>query len=192
MRPWTKNYGPVALTIGLAVGLILSGLWPNIPLHAVCTDRTDTYAIATGPVDSEVEAVYFLDFLTGDIVALVLGKQPNMWSGFFRYNVSADLGLDPQKNPKLMMVTGLAGLRRSGGSRAQPSSAACYVADVSSGVVAAYVVPWSPPMYAAGQTQQGQLVRVGPPTHFRQAGASGLGEGGTFGGPRGKEKNRKE
>jgi hypothetical protein len=188
MIRWKKSFWPIAVGIGFAAGLILSGLWPNIPLHAVCTDRTDTYAIATGPVDSEVEAVYFLDFLTGDLVAMVLGKQPNMWSGFFRTNVSADLGIDPQKNPKLLMVTGMAGLRRSGGSRMQPSSAICYVADVSSGLVVAYAIPWAPPMYAAGQTQSGQLARVGPPTHFRQGGITGPGGGSAFG----EEKSKKE
>ena len=62
--------------MGLALGLVLSGLWPHTPLHAVSTDRGETYAIATGPVDNEVEAVYFLDFLTGDLGAIVLGRQP--------------------------------------------------------------------------------------------------------------------
>ena len=100
--------------VGLALGLVLSGLWPHTPLHAVSTDRGETYAIATGPVDNEVEAVYFLDFLTGDLGALVLGRQPRTWTGFFRTNVSTDLGVDPQKNPKFLMVTGMANLRRAG------------------------------------------------------------------------------
>jgi hypothetical protein len=169
---------PAAVGIGLVVGLLLSGFWPNTPLHAVSTDRVDTYAMATGPVDTDVEAVYFLDFLTGDLAALVLGKKPGGWSGFFRTNVSADLEVDPQKNPKYMMVTGVVGLRRAGGSRQQPSSSVCYVAEVNSGRVAAYAIPWSPPMYAAGQPQTGALIAVGK-TYFRQAlGGSGAGPGG--------------
>ena len=153
MTEWKRSRWPITTGIGLVVGLVLSGFWPNTPLHAVSTDRVDTYAIATGPVDSEVEAVYFLDFLTGDLAALVLGRKPGAWSGFFRTNVSTDLAVDPQKNPKFLMVTGVAGLRRAGGTRQQPSSAVCYVAEVSSGKVAAYAIQWSPTMYAAGQQQ---------------------------------------
>ena len=188
MVRWKKSRWPIAVTLGFVVGLVLSGLWPYTPLHAVSTDRVDTYAMATGPVDSEVEAVYFLDFLTGDLVAMVLGKQPGAWTGFFRTNVAVDLALDPQRTPKLLMVTGMVGLRRSGGTRQQPSSAVCFVADVSSGKVAAYAIPWSPPMYSAGQMQTGPLVRVGPPTHFRQGGVVGTGAGAAFDVPKSKGK----
>jgi hypothetical protein len=158
----------IVLGIGIMGGLIVSRFWPHTPLYAVATDRIDTFAMATGPLDAEVEAVYFLDFLTGDLTALVLGKQPGVWSGYFHGNVSADLGIDQQRNPKFMMVTGVVNLRRGGGSRQLPSSAMCYVAEVTGGRVAAYAIPWSPSMYAAGQSQSGPLVRVGT-THFREA-----------------------
>jgi hypothetical protein len=187
MVHWTRFRWPAATGIALALGLVLSGFWPYTPLHAVSTDRVDTFAMATGPVDSEVEAVYFLDFLTGDLAALVLGKQPGVWTGFFRTNVSADLGIDPQKNPKYLMTTGVAGLRRSGGARQQPSSAICYVAEVTSGKVAGYAIPWSPPMYAAGQTQTRPLMLVGA-THFRQSAGTEPGIGPAAGTAKGKEK----
>jgi hypothetical protein len=157
----------VAVGIGLVGGLVLSGLWPNTPLYAVATDRVETFAIATGPVDPDVEAVYFLDLLTGDLTAVVLGKQPGMWTGYFHTNVTADLGITPQRDAKYMMVTGIVGLRRGGGSRQQFSSAMCYVAEVTSGKVAAYTVPWSPSLYAAGQLQSFALRCVGV-TSFRQ------------------------
>jgi hypothetical protein len=182
-----KSRWPVGMGIGLAVGLVLSGLLPNTPLHAVSTDRADTYAMATGPVDSEVEAVYLLDFLTGDLGALVLGRQPGVWSGRFVCNVSRDLGIEPGKNYKFLMVTGMAGLRRMGGSRQQFSSAVCYVAEITSGRVAAYTIPWSPPMFAAGQQQAGQLRLVGV-TPFRQA--TGAGPGTAAGAVKGREKEK--
>ncbi len=112
----------IVLGIGMAGGLILGGLWPHTPLYAVASDRVDTFAMATGPLDNDVEAVYFLDFLTGDLTAVVLGKQPNTWTGYFHTNVSDDLAVDSQRNPKFMMVTGVVSLRRGGGSRQQPSS----------------------------------------------------------------------
>lgn len=186
---WKRFRGPIALAIGLVAGLVLSGFWPYTPLHAVSTDRTDTYAIATGPVDSEVEAVYILDFLTGDLAAVVLGKQPGAWSGFFRRNVAADLTVDPQKNPKYMIVTGMAGLRRAGGTRVQPSNAVCYVAEVSSGKLAAYAVPWSPSQFSAGQMQTAPLVLVAA-TYFRQV--AGAAPGTAIGGAAKGKKEEKE
>ena len=155
------------MAIGLLGGLALSGLWPHTPLYALATDRTETFGMATGPIDVEVEAVYFLDFLTGDLRAVVLGQQPGTWTGFYHANVAADLGIDQQKNPKYMIVTGMASLRRGGGSRLQPSTAMCYVAEITTGKVAAYAVPWSPSMYKAGQPQNQSLVLVGV-TRFRQ------------------------
>jgi hypothetical protein len=157
----------VAVAIGMVGGLALSGLWPHAPLYALATDRTDSYAIATGPLDVEVEAVYFLDFLTGDLKAIVLGQQPGTWSGFFHANVATDLQIDPQKSPKFMMVTGMIVLRRAGGSRLQPSNAMCYVAEITTGKVAAYAIAWSPSMYKANQPQSGELKCVAI-TRFRQ------------------------
>ena len=60
--------------IGLVLGLVAErALAPYAACTPSATDRGETYAIATGPVDNEVEAVYFLDFLTGDLGAVVLG-----------------------------------------------------------------------------------------------------------------------
>ena len=67
MVRWKQYRWLVAVGIGLVAGLVLSGFWPHTPLYAVATDRIETFAMATGPVDDEVEAVYFLDFLTGDL-----------------------------------------------------------------------------------------------------------------------------
>jgi hypothetical protein len=175
MARW-KQYGWLAAAvIGVVGGLVLSGYWPQTPLHAMATDRTETFGMATGPLDAEVEAVYFLDFLTGDLRAVVLGKQPGVWSGFFQANVAADLGIDRQRNPKFLMVTGMASLRRGGGSRLQPSSGICYVAEVGTGKVAAYAVPWSPTMYAAGQPQSWALKLIGV-TRFRVPTGAGPGD----------------
>ncbi len=157
MSRWIQYRWLVAVAIGLVGALALSGLWPHAPLYALATDRTETYAIATGPLDTEVEAVYFLDLLTGDLKAFVLGQQPGTWTGYFRANVAADMQIDPQKNPKFMMVTGMVTLRRAGGTRLQPSNSVCYVAEITTGKVAAYTIFWSPSMYKAGQAQSGDL-----------------------------------
>lgn len=187
MARWKQYDWLVAVGIALTAGLVCGWLWPHTPVHAVATDRIDTYGMATGPVDSDVEAVYFLDFLTGDLKAVVLGKQGGAWNGYFFGNVAADLGIDPQKNPRYLMVTGVANLRRAGGSRFEPSSSMCYVAEITTGKVAAYAVPWSHSMYAAGQPQNQALVLVGV-TRFRQpmGAGPGVGSGATPAGKKAK------
>jgi len=183
MDRYKRNAWLLAVGLALLGGVLAGLLWPRTPILAVATDRIDTYGMATGPVDSDVEAVYFLDFLTGDLRAVVLGKQPGLWTGFFHANVSADLGVDPQKNPKFLIVTGNAYLRRAGGSRVQPSNSMCYVAEVTSGKVAAYSIPWSSTMYASGQVQTAPMALIGV-TRFRPAVGSGAGPGAVpIGGP---------
>ena len=169
-----KSSRPVWLGIGLVGGLILCGVWPQTPLHAVATDRAETFAVATGFVDDGVEAVYFLDFLTGDLNAVVLGRQGNAFTAFYFYkNLVNDLGVDPSKNPKYMMVTGMANLRRGTG-RLRPSLAAVYVAEVTSGKVAAYAIPWSKNAHASGQIIGPAPLMPLAATRFRAAADAGV------------------
>ena len=186
MFPCKQHRWLIAVGIGLVGGLVLSGFWPQTPLYAVATDRIDTFGMATGPVDAEVEAVYFLDFLTGDLKAWVLGKQPGTWTGYFWRSTALDLGVDLQKNNKYLMTTGLATLRRAGGTRYQWSASVCYVAEITSGKVAAYSIPWNANMYASGQPQSAELRLAGPVIGFRTGlgPGGGIGPGAVPGGPR--------
>jgi hypothetical protein len=172
--------GLMAVVVGLAFGLALSGFWPQAPLYAVATDRIETFGMATGPLDQKVEAVYLLDFLTGDLRVVVLGEAMGTWGGYFQANVAADLGISDRQNPKFLMVTGMCNLRRAGGSRLQPSAAMCYVAETTTGQIAAYTVPWSPSQYAAGQLQTNAL-RLVSSYHFRQPMDAGSGSGARSG-----------
>ena len=172
-----KNSRVAWLGVGLMVGLIVGGLWPNTPLHAVSTDRSRTFAMATGPVDEEFEAVYFLDFLTGDLNAVVLGRQGNAFTAFYFYkNLISDLGVDPAKNPSYMMVTGTAILRRGTG-RLRPSAAAVYVAEVTTGKVAAYAIPWSKNAHASGQIMGPAPLMPLAVTRFRAAAGAAVPPG---------------
>lgn len=158
------------LVLGVLAGLVIAGLWPRSPLHAVATDRVDTFAVATGQVGNEVEAIYFLDLLSGDLRAAVINRHSGKFSAFFQANVLQALGADPAKKPRFMMVTGMADLRR-GGPRMQTGLSLVYVAEVTSGKVAAYGVPWGPTTTTPGQVIQKPLLlmdvttfRAVPPT----------------------------
>jgi hypothetical protein len=145
------------ITLGLLLGLSLSGTLPQTPVHAVATHGQDSFAIATGPVQDDIEAIYFLDFLTGDLRAAVMSFQTGKFNSFFTYNVAADLSMPGAKNPRYLMVTGLADFRRGFGN-IQPGRSLVYVAEANSGQIAAYAVPWAAPLQAAGKPQAGTFV----------------------------------
>lgn len=145
------------LVLGAVLGLNFAGVWPQVPVHAVSTDNQDNVAIATGPMDDEVEAVVVLDSLTGDLKAAALSLQTGRFNSLFEYNVSKDF--KGSKNPKYAMVTGIADLRRQAGQgNSHPARCVIYVAEVSSGQMGAYSVIWNPAMQQAGQMQRGPIV----------------------------------
>jgi hypothetical protein len=162
--------GPVWFAVGVAAGLVVACLWPSAPLHAVSTDRTDTFAIATGLCDENIEAIYFLDFLTGDVRAAALSKQTGKFNAFFAHNVCGDFHVDPSKNPKFLMVTGVADLRRVGGARIAPSRSIIYIAEITTGQVAAYSIPWSTANWMANVAMKGGFVLLDM-ARFRTAAA---------------------
>jgi len=164
-----------AITAAFVLGLLVSGYWPDVPLHAVATDRTDGFAMATGYCDEQVEAVYFLDFLTGDLSAAVVSKQNGHFNAFYTYNVTGDLAVNPGRPPRYLMTTGNADLRRTGGKAASLSRSLVYVAELNSGKVAAYAIPWSSSAWNAGQTLRGDftLLDVG---RFRSGGPATPGK----------------
>jgi len=164
-----KQYWAVWLATGLLVGLMIGGIWPDTPLHAVSTDSTENFAIATGYVDDGVEAVYFLDFLTGTLRAAVLSNQSRGFQARFEANINADLtgvvqlgaagmaaanaqrrkaGLPPlpqmeiPQSPRYLMTTGVIDIRRGAAARQIPAQAVLYVAEVNTGIVLTYIIPW--------------------------------------------------
>src|SRR5476651_1820905 len=81
----------IGIVLGLIVGLNVSGIWPQVPLHAVATHGQDNFAICTAPMDQDVEAIFVLDFVTGDLEATVLNVQMRRFNTLFEYNVLRDL-----------------------------------------------------------------------------------------------------
>lgn len=160
-----KHGWPVGLALGVMAGMIIGGLWPNTPLHAVATDRVEDYAMATGFVADGVEAVYYLDFLTGSLRAAVLSRQTQGFQAFYETNIHADMtaamatsGVQMPQKPSYMMVTGVIDIRPMAGQRARPGSAALYVAESNTGFILAYIVPWSPESHSANKMYTDKLV----------------------------------
>jgi hypothetical protein len=148
-------YVGLGTVLGLIIGLNLEGLWPTAPLHATATHGIDKFAIATGIVDNEVEALYFLDFLTGDMRAAVINPKTGKFNSFFTRNIATDFG-GAGRNSGYLMVTGSVDMPR-GTNNFQFADSIVYVAEAGTGQVAAYTIPWNSSMQAAGKTQYGEF-----------------------------------
>lgn len=147
------------LILGIFVGLVLTNLWRSdnwqgVMVDATATQGQDNFSIATGLIGSGMEGLYFLDYLTGDLRAVVLNQRTARFSGFFDYNIQNDFNLTGSKNPKFLMVTGVVDVPRGRGPT-QIGSSAIYIAEATTGQVNAYAIEWSSTLYAAGKTQKG-------------------------------------
>ena len=145
----------IGLVVGLVVGLNVQGIWPSMPLHAAATHGIDKFAIATGLVDGTVEALYFLDFLTGDMRAAVINPKNGRFTSFYSRNIAADFG-GAGRSSGYLMVTGAANMPR-GTANFQYANSIVYVAEAATGQVAAYTIPWNSTQHAAGKVQYGEF-----------------------------------
>ncbi|MEC8338677.1 MAG: hypothetical protein VXZ84_11095 [Planctomycetota bacterium] len=124
-------------------------------VHASTASGTDGFSVATGPIDENVEGLFLLDGLTGDLTCSVVSVFNGKFFARMQRNVLNDLSLDNDKNTRLLMVTG-SWRFRSQTSQRRPSNSLVYVVDSSSGNYAAYAVPWN--KLAANKGRQGNHV----------------------------------
>jgi hypothetical protein len=127
---------------GVVLGLVLGGLWPNSPVHATATSQIESFAVCTAPIDEEGEGVFFLDYLTGELKGAALSPMTGKFNVLFGTNVAGGLGIDVTKSPKYLLVSGVANFRRAAGSQ-QMGGSVLYVAELTSGKVAAFGIPWN-------------------------------------------------
>lgn len=150
------------MVLGIFVGVVVAFGWYGIgqrtPIQATATHGEANFAIATGFVDMEIEAFFFLDFLTGDLRAAVVSRRTGKFVAFFESNILKDFESIP-KNPKFLMVTGMANIPR-GQAAFQPGNSLIYIAEASSGFVNAYALPWNSSLNNKGEPQGGPFVLV--------------------------------
>lgn len=130
------------LAMGFIAGLAVSYLWPHEPLQASASDRTAQFGLCTGKINSidPIEGIYVLDFLTGQLKGAVINRQIGKFTAFYFRDVAKDLAVDPQSKPSYAFVTGTAQLTAQGSG--PPATDLIYVAELSSGKVAAYTYLW--------------------------------------------------
>ncbi|MBL9080910.1 MAG: hypothetical protein JNK76_03845 [Planctomycetales bacterium] len=139
---WKQNFS--FLAAGLIVGLVVGGFLPHAPIYAVATDRQDNFALATGEVDGDMEGVFVLDSTTGELTGALVNtsKLPPVLGVVYSANVMKDMALDGSKDVKFTMVTGLLPLRPGQGV-AQWAASVIYIAEVNSGKLAVYGMPYN-------------------------------------------------
>lgn len=130
------------LIAGTLVGLGIAAMWPHRPLTAATSDRNEKFGMCTVFMGENLEAVFVLDFLTGRLSGACLGKQGNGFVVGFEANVAADLKVQSAK-PQYAMVPGLATIRATPG--AQPAASVIYVAELTTGKVGCYQIPFRLP-----------------------------------------------
>ncbi|MFM8892025.1 MAG: hypothetical protein ACKOTB_10475 [Planctomycetia bacterium] len=155
MRARTRDMviGAGATVVALLVGYGLFGAGRLPRVAAMTAQSDDSFAVCTVPLDAGVEGFFMLDFETGDLSGGVLNPTTSQFSAAYKHNVLKDLGFKPGqvKNPKFLLVSGVAELRR-GNATLAPS--VLYVTDSSTGTTVAYAIPWNP------QPQQAVSPRV--------------------------------
>ena len=138
------------LAIGMLVGSLSSGFLPHSPLYASATHGADGFAIATGDVDDGIEGLYVLDHVTGELKGAVFNPIARKFTGFYQSNILQDFGVTAGGgDTRFLMVTGVADMRRGAG-KFRMARSVVYIADVKSGTVAVYGVPWAPERVASG------------------------------------------
>lgn len=156
-----------AITLGVVIGQRHSGSanllgLEALKLQAAASHGADTFAIATGPVDEEVEGLYTLDFVTGDLQCFVLNSRTGAMAGRFMTNVNDPkvFGAKKGKKPNFLLATGMFTAGASAGG-AKPAASLCYVVDANTGDVAAFGFPWSRSITSAGGVQATPMVLMG-------------------------------
>lgn len=171
----------VMLSLGIAIGTV-TGVWvtdrstneldpavsdffgiPAGEVNATATHGIEKFAIATGMLDDQTEAIFFLDYLTAELKGAAISRQTSKFSSLYRRKILQDFntGEDAEsfKNPRFMMVTGLAQVQQRGG-RSRVGRALIYVVEVNSGKAVAYAVPDARSSRVTGSATPSDLIKV--------------------------------
>jgi hypothetical protein len=120
---------------------LAAGFFKAMNAHATATSSNDALILCTGQIDTGIEGVFTLDQLTGELRGAVLNPAKAKFVAWYSYpSVAKDF--TAAKNPKFLMVTGLGEIRQ--GPSARAAHCVLYVAEVTSGRVVAYGIPWDP------------------------------------------------
>ena len=171
MKKWSKQLCVSCLLV--SVGFLCASWIGNRPgnpfeelkIQASATDRANNMLLATGYVDPDLEAVYYLNQTTGRLAAGILSKRDGKFQGLFDRNINTDLvevlrqkklNIQLPIAPSYTMVTGEVDAdNRSGIWKIAKS--VVYIAEANTGMLLVYTIPWQPTLHGADQVSQDVL-----------------------------------
>jgi len=135
---------------------------PELPLelNAGTSARGKSMSMATGLIDGNVEGLFLLDHVTGNLQCWVLSPKTGSVGGYYTANVARDLQLEGKTGAtEYLMVTGNFFFAGNSGNDA-PGNSVCYVGDSASGKVVGYGLVYNKQAIKRGVVQNGPLKLV--------------------------------
>ena len=148
--------------IGLFVGMGISSerssrLADELKLQAATSARGKSMSMATGLIDTNVEALYVLDHDSGNLQCWLLNSRTGDVGGIYRINVMTDLQVDKSGEPDFVLATGA--FFWSGGLTGTkvPARSVVYVGDSSTGNIVGYTFTYNKQAMLRGGATSGTL-----------------------------------
>jgi hypothetical protein len=142
MSSHRRNLKWLWLTTGLVAGISIASIWPHEPLAAATSDRNEKFGLITCPVTVGADAVFVVDYLTGRLTGALMSRTRNgaAFVNFYYRNLAEDFKVGASGEPYYAVASGRAEIPNRGSS--QWGNSALYVAELTSGKVAGYAVPY--------------------------------------------------
>ena len=136
------NHRWVWLMTGLVAGISIATIWPHEPLSAATADRNEKFGLITAPITVDSEGVFVIDYLTGRLTGAMLQRtrKGTAFVNFYYRNLAEDFKVGASGEPYYAISSGFAEIPNSGGS--QWGRSALYVAELTSGKVGSYAIPY--------------------------------------------------
>jgi hypothetical protein len=152
----------VAIGLGIFWGGMLSdnqGMSLEIPVLAQSTSYgEDGFVAGTARLEDDLDAFYFFDGLTGELKVVAINPRTRKFMAEFSRNVAEDFKLEKDvKNPRFMVVTGLADLVEADGNLRWGTSL-FYVLERGSGKAACYGIQLPTGLRSQDNVFRGPLV----------------------------------
>lgn len=140
-----------------------SGVDLPLVLNADTASSGKSLSMATGliDVDDNVEGLFVLDRLSGNLQCWVMNRQTGGIAAIYNARPAQDMGLDKSGDIDYVMTTGRINFQRRGRTgNFAPAGCVCYVGDGNSGKVLGYSVQYNRQAAIRGEAQSGQMAVV--------------------------------
>ncbi|MDA7875293.1 hypothetical protein N9A77_00875 [bacterium] len=131
---------------------------PPLDLMAGTAARTKSLSMATGLIDNNVEALFVLDHLTGNLQCWLLNTKTGNVGGIYRASAATDLAVAGKSGtPEYIMTTGNFFFRGGSSGNAKPANSICYIGDANTGNVVGYSLTYNEQALNRGGAVNGAL-----------------------------------